>query len=100
LEYVLGTIAGIIYGGLVGFFKYFCLWRKLLKEGDDTVTMKKMSVRLIVSYVINFVTLIITYFVRNVIPFDFVAFAVATALALSLAGRFFPIQKILQRTQI
>jgi len=31
--------------------------------------------------------LLVVYFARNIIPFDFVVFAIATALALSLAGR-------------
>jgi len=99
LEYILGALAGIIYGGLVGFFKYFFLWKKLLRN-DDTVTMKTVSVRLMASYAVNFITLIITYFVRNMIPFDFMAFAIATALALSLAGKVFSVQKVLQKTEI
>lgn len=100
MEYFLGAVAGITYGGLAGFLKFFFLWRKLLKEENSTANMKIVTVKMIISYVINFVILIITYFVRNIIPFDFVAFAVGTAMALSLAGKIFSIQKVLQKTEM
>lgn len=100
MEYFLGAVAGIVYGGLVGFLKYFFLWRKLLKEENNAVNMKVVTVKMIISYAINFVTLILTYFLRNIIPFDFVAFAVGTAMALSLAGKIFSMQKILQKTEM
>lgn len=99
MEYVVGALAGILYGGLVGVCKYFFLWRGILSaKDDDTITMKKMYLRMFISYAVNIVTLFATYFVRNLIPFDFVAFAIATALALSLAGKAFSLQKVYRKT--
>jgi hypothetical protein len=101
LEYVVGAFAGILYGGLVGVCKYFFLWRGVLSAKDDaTITMKSMYLRMFISYAVNIITLLLTYVVRNIIPFDFVAFAIATALALSLAGKIFSLQKVYQKTNI
>lgn len=99
MEYVFGAVVGIIYGGIVGLFKYFFLWRKLVKESDNTVKIKTVTTRMIMSYVINVVTLTIAYLVRNIISFDFIAFVIATAFALVLAGKLFSIQKLLLKTE-
>lgn len=99
MEYVVGALVGILYGGLVGVCKYFFLWRSILSaKEDESITMKTMYFRMFISYVINIITLLITYFVRDLIPFDFVVFAIATALALSLAGKVFSLQKVYKKT--
>ncbi len=100
LEYVLGAVVGIIYGGFVGFFKYFFLWRKLVKKSENTVKIKTITIRMIISYATNVITLTIAYLVRNIIPFDFIAFMIATAFALVLAGKLFSIQKLLLTTEM
>jgi hypothetical protein len=99
LEYVVGALAGILYGGLVGLCKYFFIWRPILSpKKDETVTMKKMYLGMFISYAVNVITLLITYFLRDIIPFDFVAFAIATAVALSVAGKAFSIHKVYRST--
>ncbi|MPN06697.1 hypothetical protein SDC9_153953 [bioreactor metagenome] len=100
MEYVLGALVGIIYGGLVGLFKYFFLWRKLVKESDNTIKIKTVTIRMVISYVVNVITLTVAYLVRNIIPFDFVAFVIATAFALVLAGKLFSVQKLLLKTEM
>lgn len=100
MEYVLGALVGIIYGGLVGLFKYFFLWRKLVKESDNTVKIQTVTIRMVISYVVNVITLTVAYLVRNIIPFDFVAFVIATAFALVLAGKLFSVQKLLLKTEM
>ncbi len=100
MEYVFGAIVGLIYGGLVGFLKYLFLWKGLANDDDNTISMKTVSIRMIISFVTNFITLIITYFVRDIIPFDFTALAIGTAIALSISGKVFSIQKTLQKVEI
>ncbi|MCR5482219.1 MAG: hypothetical protein K6F52_05430 [Clostridia bacterium] len=97
MSYVWAVLAGIIYGGGVGFLKYLLLWRRVFhpKEGT-TVTSKAVVSRMIISFIVNAATLVAVYLVRNIIPFDFVAFAIATAIALSLAGKAFSIHKVYQ----
>lgn len=88
MEYVLAVLAGIIYGGIVGICKYVFIWKSLLHPKDPaSLTDRQTYGRIFASYLVNTVTLLVVYFVRNVIPFDFVTFAIATAFALSLAGR-------------
>lgn len=100
MEYLVGALAGILLGGTVGVCKYFFLWRGILSnKEDDTITMKKMYLRMFISYIVNIITLLITYFLRNIIPFDFVAFAIATAASLSIAGKFFSLQKVYKKTK-
>jgi len=88
LEYVWAALAGIVYGGIVGVCKYHFIWKSLLHPKDpDKLTNRQTYGRIFASYLVNVVTLLVVYFARNIIPFDFVVFAIATALALSLAGR-------------
>ncbi len=96
MEYVIGAIAGAVFGGAAGAVKYFVLWRKLLNPNykpDQNTVAKLLYRNMIASYVINIITLLIVFLLRNVMPFDFVATIIAAALALSIANRVFPINK-------
>jgi len=100
LEYVWGALAGLVYGGAVGTLKYIFLWRKLLAEdGQTEITDKMLYTRMFISYFVNAATLLLVFFVRNWIPFDFTAAAIATAVALSLSGKFYSIQKVAGKMQ-
>ena len=101
MEYIWGALAGALYGGIVGLLKYLILWRGIFHPKDESkVTTKAVYTRMMISYVINVVTLVAVYFVRNIIPFDFVAFAVATAVGLSVSGKAFSIRKVVETKQI
>lgn len=102
MEYLVGALVGILYGGLVGVCKYFFIWRSFLNSDssgkDDTPSLKNMYIRMFISYTVNIITLLITYFIRDLIPFDFAALAIATAIALSITGKVFSIQKVYRNT--
>lgn len=100
LEYVLSAVVGIIYGGLAGFLKYIFLWRKLVKETDNTIKMTAVTTRLTISYIVNAVILLIAFLIRDMISFDFVVLITATAFSLVLSGKFFSIQKLMKKTEI
>ncbi|MHC1721917.1 MAG: hypothetical protein AB9836_01795 [Aminipila sp.] len=100
MEYVLGAVVGIIYGGLAGFLKYIFLWRKLVKETDNTIKMTAVTTRLTISYMVNAGILLITFLIRDMVPFDFVALITGTAFSLVVAGKFFSIQKLMKKTEI
>ncbi|MFV0517311.1 MAG: hypothetical protein ACK5MV_07935 [Aminipila sp.] len=100
MEYVLGILAGLIYGGLVGLFKYLFLWKRLLREKDDTITMKMVTIRIMISYGTNILALVAVLFIKDLIPVDFIAFAVSTAIALSLSGKVLSMPKILEKTEM
>ena len=99
MEYVLGVVVGVIFGVAVGAGKYFFLWRKLLNpeyKPDKNETAKLLYRNMIASYIINIAALLVIFFLRNIMPFDFAATIIAAALALSLANRIFPINKAMR----
>lgn len=102
MQYVLGIIAGIVYGSIIGALKYFLLWRKILKNEDTgrAINMSGVTTRMFIGYAVNAATLISTLLIRSLESVDFAAFAIATAAALSLSGRAFSIQKVLTDTNI
>ncbi len=100
MEYVWAVVMGVLYGGFVGVCKYLFLWRKVIHPKDDwELTTKRMYTRMFLSMAINTATLLLVYFTRNILPVDFVTFAIATALALSLSGRAYSLHKIQSKTQ-
>ena len=99
LEYVLGAIAGVIFGGAAGAGKYFLLWRRFMDpeyRPDPKKTAKLLYRNMALSNIINILTLFVVFLIRNIIPFDFVAMIIATALALSISNRVFPINKAMR----
>lgn len=103
MEYVLGGIAGIAYGSVVGLLKYLFLWRKIANQKDtpdssdeaSKLSMEAIGKRLFISSGINIVTLMATLIFKNSHMIDFAALAIGTAVALSLAGRIFPVKKFI-----
>lgn len=102
MQYVVGIIAGLIYGCVIGALKYFLLWRKILKSDDSgkAVSMSGVTSRMFIGYAVNAATLISTLLIRSFESVDFAAFAIATAAALSVSGRAASIQKVLSETNI
>lgn len=102
MQYVLGIVAGIVYGSIIGALKYFLLWRKILKSENTgkNINMNGVTTRVFIGYAINAATLISTLLVRSFESVDFAAFAIATAAALSISGRAFSIQRVLSETNI
>ena len=100
--YILGVILGIGYGSAISAVKYFALWHKILKKENDikTVSMNGVTARLIASYAINAAAVISTLLFVKIEAVDFASAAISTAVALSVVGRFFSIQKVLAKTEI
>lgn len=90
VTYVAGAIAGLILGAIVGILKNIFIWQKYLKKnahnnGDDGAGA--ILGRAALSNVVNVATLALAYFLRNIIPFDFVSFIIGTAVALSIMNK-------------
>lgn len=114
LIHLYGVLVGLVFGGLVGLFKYVVLWRRFfiklsLPEQQSNIDVEEVGnvsknksdgnaimKRMLISYVINVVALVAVLLVRNKIPFEFVSTAIGTAIGLSVSGRFFPLHKILK----
>ncbi len=87
MSYVLGAVAGIIFGGIVGALKSLFIWHKYEKNGDDPnsdpASANSIYARAMISYFTNILTLLVAFLVRNIVPFDGIAFLIATALTLA-----------------
>ncbi len=100
LIYVYGLVAGLVYGGTVGFMKYIFLWRKFFVNPENQTNSTGLFKRMIISYIINFIALVVVLLVKDRIPFEFMSTAIGTAIALSLSGRLFPLHKIIKNEEI
>lgn len=90
VTYVAGAIAGLVLGGVVGVLKNIFIWQKYLKKkaasnGPDGAG--EVMGRLLASNIVNVATLALVYFLRNIIPFEFVSFIVGTAVSLSIMNK-------------
>lgn len=94
LTYVIGAVAGAVFGVAAGFIKYFLLWRPIAK-GVRSCDTKHVYGNMAISMLINVAVLLTVYFLRHQWPYSFEATIIATALGLSLAGKLFPLKAAL-----
>lgn len=90
MTYVIGAIAGLILGGIVGFIKNRFIWGSYLRRDDQDAASGEAAAlysRMLGSNMINLVTLIAVFFLRNLVPFDGIAFLIGTAVTLALMNR-------------
>lgn len=88
MTYVLGAVAGLVFGGIVGGLKSLVIWHNYAKnETPDYAGQtngNSIYARAMISYFVNILTLLAAFLVRNIVPFDGIAFLIATALALAI----------------
>lgn len=95
--YIIGAVSGIIFGAIIAGLKYLVLWHRIVKNGMKTDTEKNsLIVKCIISYCINIVVLLSIYLLRNMVSIymNWIAFITATALAMSLLGKLYSVEKI------
>lgn len=87
MDYAIGAIAGLVFGGVIGQLKNSFIWQKYIRESaSDKAGPNEVGglyTRLFISYAINILTLAIAFFARNVVPFNGIAFLIGTAIALA-----------------
>lgn len=89
MTYVIGAVAGIVFGGIVGSLKSLFIWRKYGNysgeyEYSGDASGNSIYARAMISYFVNILTLLAAFLARNIVPFDGIAFLIATALTLAL----------------
>ena len=100
MEYVLGAIAGVAFGALMSALKYALVWKAFLKpDKDGNVKDSKIYSVMIFSNAINVAALLIVFLLRDIMPFNFAATIVATALSLSITNRFMNVNKVVEKLQ-
>lgn len=90
MTYVIGAIAGLVFGGIVGALKNRFIWGSYLhRESEDAASGEAGALysRMLVSNIVNLVTLLIVFFLRNLVPFDGIALLIGTAVALTIMNR-------------
>lgn len=101
MEYLIAAIVGLVYGLLVAILKYIFLWKKLVDpEYYAAIKENQLIARMIISFVTNVVALLLVFFLRNVLPFNFAAAAIATALGLSGGGKIFSMAKTISKINL
>lgn len=87
MTYVIGAIAGLVIGGVVGALKNRFIWGRYLYSEDVSNEAGALYGRMMASNVTNLITLIIVFLIRNIVPFDGTAFIIGTAVALTLMNK-------------
>ena len=97
MTYVIGAIAGLAFGGIVGHLKNRLVWKKYLQQsasdGMGENEMTSVYGRAFLSYAINVAVLVIAFLVRNIVPFDGIACLVGAAVALSVMNKVLTVQQ-------
>lgn len=88
MTYVAGAIAGLILGGIVGLLKNQVIWKNYLGRTDYSPNeASAVYSRMMISNIVNLVAFLIAFFLRNIMPFDGIAFLIGLAVALSVMNR-------------
>lgn len=90
MTYVIGAIAGLVFGSIVGALKNRFIWGSYLhRKSEDAASGEAGALysRMLVSNIVNLVTLLIVFFLRNLVPFDGIALLIGTAVALTIMNR-------------
>ncbi len=87
MTYVIGAVAGLVFGGLVGALKNRFIWGSYLYKEDFDGEAAALYGRMLASNITNVVTLVIVFFLRNIVPFDGIALLIGTAVALTIMNK-------------
>ena len=94
MYYVVSALAGLAFGGLTGYIKYFVLWRKLIRNESAVLTSRQLYLKMGISSLINILILAFIFISRNIVPCDYMIMLLAAAIALSLTGKLAPMKTI------
>lgn len=90
MTYVIGAIVGLVFGGIVGALKNRFIWGSYLRRSSDETDSGEAGAlysRMLMSNLVNLATLLIVFFIRNLVPFDGIALLIGTAVALTIMNR-------------
>lgn len=84
MKIVIGVLAGLVWGGLVGLVNILIM-KKGLKKNDNNLVMAANLGRM----VLDLAALGLVFLLRNILPFPYEPMLIGTAVALSLASLIF-----------
>ncbi len=101
VSYVAGAVLGLVFGGIAGQLKNVFIWQKYLRknasENAGPDNLGGLYSRAFLSYFINIAVLAAAFFVRNIVPFDGIAFLIGTAIALTIMNKLLALEQKKQK---
>ncbi len=96
-EIVFSIITGGVFGSIIGFLKYFFLWRPMLKgESQNPPESARIAGGYFISMLVNVLALLAVYLIRNKLPLDYIWLLIGVAVSLSLWGRLYSLKKLIK----
>lgn len=83
MEYLIGAIAGLVYGGIVAFLKGRFLWKRSL-QSDTPEHLGGVMAASAISFAVNVLALALVFLLRTSLPFHWAACLIAAAVAVSV----------------
>lgn len=97
MTYVAGTLAGLVLGGVIGYLKNLFVWQRYLQQSEAAYespdSLGGLYARAFISYTVNILTLVLAFFIRNLFPFDGIAFLIGTAISLAVMNKVLAIRQ-------
>jgi len=97
LNYIIGAVAGLIFGGIVGILKNLFIWSRYEQgskdPNEDPAAAGSIYARAMISYFVNILTLLVAFLIRNIVPYDGIAFLIAVAVALSVMNHMWALRQ-------
>ena len=97
MNIVIGAIAGLAAGCIIGWLKNSLIWMKYLKKTDNEnpaeAGVNGAYIRSMISFGVNVLTLAAAFFLRDVVPFHGIAFLIGTAAGLSVMDKVLSVQQ-------
>lgn len=87
MEYVIGAIAGLVFGGIVAFLKGKFLWKRSLNS-DTPEHLGGVMAASAISFAVNVLALALIFLLRTSLPFNWAACLIAAAVAMSVVQPF------------
>ena len=86
MDYVIGALAGLAAGCLIGYLKNIFVWKSYVSKGDGASEHEQAQVysRAMISYLVNIVALVVAFVIRDYLPFSWITFIVALATGIAL----------------
>lgn len=87
MTYVIGAVVGLALGSLVGALKNRFIWGTYLYKENEDGEAGALYGRMLASNMTNLITLVVAFFLRNILPFDGIAFIIGVAVALTMMNK-------------
>lgn len=86
MEYVIGAVAGLAAGCLIGYLKNIFIWKGYVSKDNGASDHEQAQVysRAMISYLVNIAALVVVFVLRKYLPFSWISCIVALATGMAL----------------